>query len=320
MAYKKIGDWDDLRLDGILAWIHRIVMFLTFPLRNFWSILVCFIAICILLVIIALYCGVPLKQIGPWYKSMLPAAKSLQIKDEKPADTFTEAATDKETDDTGIKTSFRVKTQKNNNGSNFAVWHIAEIKAGKYKPQPNIQKNVKQTLKNTQESFAELKKKIAENIQIPPKDNNNNKDLQIRPLSETTAQIRENEPETTSFKESSFYSGELADYYEYLENRGLIYPPKPDILIGTPTIRGANSLYMNGVFLFLYGIYTDPHRYDVASAEKYLRDLTANTQVYCAIVAYTAHSHTATALCFANGVFINKAIVKQNLADNVGLK
>ena len=117
-----------------------------------------------------------------------------------------------------------------------------------------------------------------------------------------------------------YYSGDLSDYYEYLENRGLIYPQKPDILTGMPTIRGANSLYMNNVFLFLYGIYTDPHRYNVADAEKYLRDLTANTQVYCAVVAYTAHSHTATALCFANGVFINRAMVERDLADNVGLK
>lgn len=320
MAYKKIGDWSELLLDGILGWIHRIVMFLTFPLRHFWSILISLAAVFLLLIIVALYCGVPFKQVGAWYKSMMPAYDIIKINNtakngEKT--TYIKAKDDEAetlSEETQLTTSFQVKTKPHRENQHFVIWHVDEIKSGHYNPQSVVEKSVKQTIKNTTEGFIRFKQKIKEQIKTGGK--------KIKHASSSNLQVQQVQADlqNVALSETSYYSGKLTDYYENLENRSLIYQSKPDILIGVPTIRGANSLYLNNVFLFLYGIYTDPRRYNVASAEQYLRDLTANTKIYCAVVAYTAHYHTATALCFANGIFINKSLVEQNLADNVALK
>ena len=71
--------------------------------------------------------------------------------------------------------------------------------------------------------------------------------------------------------------------------------------------------------MFLYGIYTDPDIYDAAEAQDYLEKITEGRKVHCEIVAET-YSHTATALCFVQGVFINKALVDRKLARNVALR
>ncbi|MBP1532238.1 MAG: hypothetical protein ILA52_01905, partial [Alphaproteobacteria bacterium] len=83
---------------------------------------------------------------------------------------------------------------------------------------------------------------------------------------------------------------------------------------------GPNSLYLNDNFLFLYGVYTNPQNYDAQAAQQYLTDITDGRNVHCEVIAYTVQTQTASALCFVNGISINRALVNHNLADNTALK
>ena len=118
----------------------------------------------------------------------------------------------------------------------------------------------------------------------------------------------------------SFYSGRLSDYYEIATNRGLIYLQNPEILYGAAEIAGPNSLFINGKFMFLYGIYSDPREHNLSAAKRYLEDIASKESIWCEVVAYAMQTQSATALCFVRGNFINKSMVLNGLARNVSLK
>ena len=65
------SEWVEMRVNGWLAWIHRAVMFITFPIRRFWQIVLGIIVICILLALIPLYYGVGFTHITHWYREMM---------------------------------------------------------------------------------------------------------------------------------------------------------------------------------------------------------------------------------------------------------
>jgi endonuclease YncB( thermonuclease family) len=79
-------------------------------------------------------------------------------------------------------------------------------------------------------------------------------------------------------------------------------------------------LYIDGTYVYLYGIYTNPDIYDAAEAQLYLEQLVEGKEVYCDVVAYTTQTQMATALCFVDGVFINGDMVQNSLALDVALK
>lgn len=116
------------------------------------------------------------------------------------------------------------------------------------------------------------------------------------------------------------YSFENIDgYYRKNDNLHLEYLKTPQQIFGEAEIAGANSLYIDGKFMFLYGVYTDPNFYSEEIATAYLQQITDGQIVRCEIVAKT-YNQTATALCFVNGEFINKALVNKKMARNVALQ
>ena len=112
----------------------------------------------------------------------------------------------------------------------------------------------------------------------------------------------------------------LADYYVKLRSEDLSYMENPEILEGDARVIGPNSMYVDGEFVFLYGIYSHPRRHDVDAAVQYLKNITQGKKVGCAVVAYSKKTQSATALCFVNGVFINRLLTEHNLAKNIALK
>ena len=106
--------------------------------------------------------------------------------------------------------------------------------------------------------------------------------------------------------------------YRKVEGLGLNYLKTPILLEGEAVVYGANELYVKDTYLYLYGIYTDPIKYDDQEVTQYMRDLASGQNLQCLIVAYTA-DNVATGLCFLGDENLNQKLVDKNMADNIAL-
>ena len=308
MALKGIGNWGDLRLDGVLAWVHRLVMLITFPIRRFWQIVLGLIVIVLLLLVIPI--RVMLKNNSKVIEKVADKVDKISAKVGEINDTLSEITANVTVDTEDVASDDEPR---------FAKWNVGELKKAEYKPKAGV-KALQNTVNAAQNAFVALMQMASETKEDETAALHKETRL-VKPRYQQAFTVEPSvAPKDVVPQDSFYYEGALTDYYERLENRGLVYPDKPRVLYGSANVVGPNSLYVNHTFLFLYGIYTDKRTYDTRSAEQYLRDLTADEAVYCAVVAYTGHTNTATGLCFVNGIFINKAMVNHNLAENVGLK
>ena len=182
--------------------------------------------------------------------------------------------------------------------SNLVSWNVAEFKKAKFVPQAETKQtsNKKVQDSNTYALIkAEMKKK------------NENKNKQTSPkveVPEVADEQQENE----------------AVYYEVRTDLNLEYLDEPETIVSTATVTGANELYIDDTFVYLYGIYTSPRKYDLAEVKKFLENFIKDQEVECDIVAYSTQTQAKTALCFVNGVLLNKQMVLENMADNVALR
>lgn len=321
MAGKKNDAWSNLRLDGILAWVHRLVMFITFPLRCFWLFAAICLAIFAILLIIPLYNGVPLGKISAWYGTILPFNSLADIKDKALANASVkfEAVEDKMAEISAKVTGKNIgyAQTSENEKVKLVAWPVADFKRSQYRPkaatvskQSSEVASAKKRLPAEADSFKALKEPPMRSVLSG----------NARKVESKRQQTLQNRQQTVVPEHTLFYSGELTDYYERLEGRGLVYADKPEVLYGRAEVNGPNAMSIGGRFFFLYGIYTDGRKYDVMAAEQYLRNVTADAPIYCAVVAYSAKNQVPTALCFVNGIFVNRSMVNHNLAENVGLK
>lgn len=302
---KKIkSEWVDMRVNGWLAWIHHFVMLVTFPIRRFWQIVLGLIVVCILLAIIPLYYGVGFKHITRWYKEMIATEEVQDVKEHA-----------KNAISDGIEHLKDALPEKEEAQSEekrrFAVWKVPEIKKAKYKPAAT--ETAKRPKRNSKEVLTALVKKAKEKAAALQAE-----DAKSEATTTVSADLVVQQVEMPY--KNPFYNGNLEDYYNITDNHSLVYLKKPVPALGQAEVVGPNSLYVDNIFMFLYGIYSDPNKYDVVAAENYLRELTANKIIRCEIVAYAEPTQTATALCFVNGVFINKSLVNSNFAQNIALK
>ena len=70
--------------------------------------------------------------------------------------------------------------------------------------------------------------------------------------------------------------------------------------------------------MILYGIYTDPAKYNQDDANQYLKELADGKILECKILAYT-YRNIATGVCFLDGRSVNRNLVDAGFADNVAL-
>lgn len=301
------SEWLEMRVNGWLAWIHRAVMFITFPIRRFWQIVLGIIVICILLALIPLYFGVGFGHITHWYHEMIVSEELQEVK---------EQAKNSISDSINIiKDAFPEPDDiQPEETHRFAVWNVPKFKKAKYYPKstPKTKENGDNNTKKALLAFADAARKKAKAIRNVANNENSHKAI----IPTDTA----NRIDFSASDKSYFYSGTLKEYYKILPNLNLDYLSEPETLYGKAEVIGPNSLSVNNTFMFLYGIYSDAKEYDLVAAEKYLRDVTANQPILCEIVAYAVPPHTATALCFTNRIFINKSMVNHDFAQNVALK
>lgn len=335
---KEKSEYMAMRVSGLLGWIHRIVMFVTFPIRKFWLLVSVAALILVIIIAIPLFYGIRFGEIWDWYMVKMPTHEFIEAKDKTIFDvennfnkikrTFKEIVPDKNT-----------KTAKNSEDKkskvDFVSWNVAEFRRAKYKPQKPIAavkkaEEVEEKVQETENVIEENAQDVDIEIKEISVDNNVNivePPIEIEPLihdnaREATIDIKQAEAIASDIAEDKTINniGNLDDYYVKLRRRDLAYLNAPEIFKGNAEIIGANSLYVDGKFMFLYGIYSHPRRHDLTAASKYLKNITAGKEVVCAVVAYYDKNNSATALCFVDGIFINKALTEHNLAKNVAIK
>ncbi|MBR6327594.1 MAG: hypothetical protein IKR60_01810 [Alphaproteobacteria bacterium] len=111
---------------------------------------------------------------------------------------------------------------------------------------------------------------------------------------------------------------EMPLLYRKVANLGLTYLDNPVLIEGDAVLYGANELYVQDTYLYLYGIYTDPIKYDVRDVTDYLRKIIGEEKLQCLIVAYTKEG-VATGLCFKGDTNINQMLVDEHMAENIAL-
>lgn len=294
-----MNEWAEMRLNGFLGFIHKCVMFLTWPLRH-WKILLSILLLLIVLFFtVPFFYGVKWNEIVDWYKvkyseswlagltsgvskvatdTVKKSEKTIQIIKEKAVKISPEA----ETEQTAKQKNVPVR---------FVTWNVEKFTKSKYHPQKSSKK-----IKLKAPTFAKIEPYSEQNI----------------PLSQNT------EAKSESF--APYYDGNLSDYYTIRRDLDLVYLSESEKLYGKVDIIDANSLYIDNTFVYLYGIFTNPNNYDEQAAQLFLEKLTEGRNLHCDIVAYTTQSQAATALCFLDGKLINQQLVDAELAENVALK
>ncbi len=329
MVRKNIDGYGDLRLSGFLAWIHRAIMFITLPIRKFWQIAAVIAAVLVLLAIAHFYYGIGFEHISYWQNKLVPIKEISQKTDDVAAEIYERLEQVKNNVSETVNTENTNSEQQKDEvygKKRFVAWNVPEFKKIKYKPlskslrfgngvRPKLQKQ-NETVSAKEEAHIDnmqtisMKEETA--VQVPELHKNSD----VKPLIEHPRILKK----VRAPQKEDFYSGKITDYYEIIENRGLIYLEIPEVLFGPAEILGPNSLYVGDVFMFLYGIYTDATEFDVRSAKKYLEQITEKKNLRCEIVAYTAQTEAATALCFIKGAFVNREMVRHGFANNVALK
>lgn len=332
---KEKSEYMAMRVNGFLGWIHRMVMLITFPIRKFWAIVTILVVVLAILIAIPLFYGIPFRDIWDWYMIKMPTHEFVAAKDKT---LFGAENKIKQITHTikeivpGKKSATEEQKNKKAEKMQFVAWNVAEFRKAKYKPKKTIQ-----AVQDIKDNFAEVEKKTVEKIKqiLPQKDEvkpeNSGKYIKaeqetssIVNKAETLKENKQNEIIASQMAKRkipvSEYKGSLDDYYTKFKSKDLSYLKVPEIVEGEAKEIGPNSMYVNGKFVFLYGIYSHPRRHDLKAATQYLHNVIHGKKVYCEVVAYSQKTQSATALCFVDGMFINKALTEHNLAKNVALK
>lgn len=295
-------EWAEMRISGLLKWVHRLVMLITFPFRKFWQIVFVLLIILAILIATPMCYGVKFRDVWDWYKVKFPTHEFVEVKDQAKARVTQKIKSVRRKINDILPTTIGKpeKAQEDEDEVRFVAWNVAEFNKAKYKPSSS---NVKVVAESNEKTYAELKKDAQ-------KDN----DTKVFEVKKTIAETPKNK--------TNFVTGkrDLSSYYVKLENNTLEYLAEPEILDGTMTIVTPNDVYIQDTFVYLYGVYCDPNVYDTELAKNFLQTLVADENVHCEVIAYTTQTKVATALCFINDTLINKALVENDMANNVALK
>lgn len=105
---------------------------------------------------------------------------------------------------------------------------------------------------------------------------------------------------------------------EAVKKLDLVYLQQTKTISGKSVVVNANELEVEGVDMFLYGIYVDPYSEKGIEAFKYLQETIAENIISCEIIAYTQQS-IATSICKIGNINLNKELVEKGFSKNVAL-
>ena len=286
----------DLRLEGAAKWVHRFVMFVTYPFRHFFVFLILVLIVLAVGVAIPLFNGVSFENIAGWYGQKLGVVVPIKNPEIKTAPKKIKPLTfkkeiklkhaDFEPKPANPENVEKKAAQEADTGEKYAAWKIKNknvSQSGEIKAAPVAEKAKETPVVSEPEKEIKIKTKPSENTIAPsPK-----ADL---PVVQFTKR----------------------------DDLDLVYYETPKHISGEAIIYGANEISVDDTYLYLYGIYTNPDIHNEALARSYLRELLAKQTTDCYVVAETKDG-IGTAICFAAGKNINQSLVKAYLADDIAL-
>ena len=98
----------------------------------------------------------------------------------------------------------------------------------------------------------------------------------------------------------------------------LVYLKDPKIISGPAEVIDANEMIVDGIDMFMYGIYSNPKSENGKKAEEYLRQATKGQKVFCIVNAYT-YQKIATGICSVGNKKLNYELVRLGYSKNVAL-
>lgn len=227
------------------------------------------------------------KIVLPYRQEAVVRKKVFQSSEKKVAET--------KEDVTEKKSEQPAEQAKNDEPARYANWNVGKFNKVKFEP-------VETTPSATNEaSFAEVKQQAQ--IEKQQREEILDEGEKIAPENKTLLSAQD-----------------LEQFYVKKNSLNLEYLPKPEIIFGEMKLVDANSLYVNDRFVYLYGVYSDSEFYDVEAAKKYLESLVEEKNISCYVVAKSLQNNVGTALCFVDGLFINKLLTEHGYAQNVALQ
>lgn len=290
----------DLKLKGFSKFLHKVFLFLTYPLRHPLRFLAYLFVVLFLLVAFALFKRVPFSQIPSWYltkasiespKEDVEFIKKLLLKQTEKIDAEQKL--------NAFKKAFTLSKAKQQSLASAQMQAVSEP-AKKEEP---VLPTKKYTVWNIQKS------EPSEVQRHPFEEQKLSQQIPVAVVSIPAPQKAEPLPAPAQNQ---------TGFYRKVEGFGLTYLPTPEIITGDVIVYGPNEIYIGGTYLYLYGIYTNPAKHNFSKARQYLRDLIDNKKISCRIVALTKDG-VATGVCFIDNRSINQNMVDAGMADNIAL-
>ena len=285
------GRLKDLKLQGFGKVVHLAVMGLTYPLRHFFKFLAFLIVFIVIAAAIPMMRGVSYKDIPDWYL--------LRYEPEAKTDTVVE-----------LKQQITPKEE-----------NIAEVSA------PKIIREEKPMIEETGSGRRQAFKKIEDEQSTAPRRQYpvmkiNPADKKPRPAKVVPSEKLISADESPSLgrtaAEVSVPRPEDNVQYRKIDSLPLVYEDNPQNVSGQTFVFSANEMSVGNTYIILYGVYTDPAKYNQEKAHQYVKELVDGKMMTCKIVAYT-YNNIATGICFLENMNINKNLVDAGFADNVAL-
>lgn len=297
-----------IRLHGLSKFFHKVFMFLTYPLRHIFIFSTCVIIFLAVLIALPLLFGVSANHIGDWY--LLKCNKNnicteIQEKIEKavkkePAEVSApKIIRAQQVEDTeAMKESRRVFKKTDAPIAPEDAELESEIKPKKQYKIMNIKKNPPISRAEVMPEVVKAESKTVEPVVV-------SQPVVLPALQPEKPVVVA--PELPASK-----------YYRRDDTLPLVYEDTPQTVKGETFVFSANEISVGNTYIILYGIYTDPEKYNQDEAGQYLKELADGKMSECKIVAYTQHN-IATGVCFLDGRSINQNLVDAGFADNIAL-
>lgn len=297
-----------IRLHGFNKFLHSVFMVVTYPVRHIFIFSICVIIFLAVLIALPLLFGVSANHIGDWY--LLKCNKNnicteIQEKIEKavkkePAEVSAPKIirTQQVEDTEAMKESRRVFKKADAPIAPEDAELEPESKPKKQYKIMNIKKNPPISRAEVMPEVVKAENKAAEPVVV-------SQPVVLPALQPEKPVVVA--PELPASK-----------YYRRDDTLPLVYEDTPQTVKGETFVFSANEISVGNTYIILYGIYTDPEKYNQEDANQYLKELADGKMLECKIVAYTLHS-IATGVCFLDGRSINQNLVDAGFADNVAL-
>ena len=280
MALKKKKDEDLKKIGGFVGFLHRIVMFLTYPFRKPLRFILFLAVIGVISYCVPVYYyKVEPKNIQDWYKGLFISVKEQVVLPQnlKGTDTLVEVSQQPTAQD--VRRQMFLKASGNSP-------HAVDVLAEKSQDVVDIK-----AIRRAEEDIETYK----------------------LPVVSETQMVEFVEPEEEVKQEFDYNK-------HYGEYSNLDYLNEPITISGEAIVHNANEMTVDGNYVFLYGIYANPKDGRGVRGKVYLKNFVQSEIVRCDILAYTKGEAVATAECYVGDIDINYLMVEKGFSDRVSAR